>query len=69
MDFFPTSISWSAARKLAQLPGSEIMKVKGDSFDQKFVNWLNGKASEKVVGETIHFTLLSDLRSSRYGFF
>ena len=67
--FYPVSIARSAVRQLASIPGSEIIKVKGDSAEQKFVNWLNRQAKKRGFEERIHFALASDLRSSRYGLF
>ncbi|MCI0564403.1 MAG: hypothetical protein MN733_38515 [Nitrososphaera sp.] len=68
-NFFLISVDRSMLARLAQLPQGGILKVKGDSLEQKFVNWLNGKAKSVGIGERLHFTLLSDLKSSRYGFF
>jgi hypothetical protein len=67
--FYPVSITRSALRELASMPDSEIPKVKGDSVEQKFVNWLNRQAKNRGFEERIHFSLASDLRSSRYGLF
>jgi hypothetical protein len=67
--FYPVSISRSALRQLASIPGSEIFKVRGDSIEQKFVNWLNRQAKKKGLEERIRFSLASDLQSSRYGLF
>lgn len=66
--FYPISIARSAIRHLATLPGCEILKVKGDSVEQEFVNWLNWQVVKKGL-DGIHFTLASDLHSSRYGLF
>ena len=63
------SVDKLVARRLAQLPESDILRVKGDSFEQKFVNWLNKQAKKKDVDDRVHFILLSDLKSSRYGLF
>ena len=68
-NFYLLSISESAVKRLAQLPESDILKVKGDSLEQKFVNWLNGQTKKKNIGDKVHFSLLSDLKSSRYGLF
>jgi hypothetical protein len=67
--FYPVSIKYAAIRQLASLPGTDILKVRGDSMEQKFVNWLNQQAKKKGMAERVHFTLISDLRSSRYGLF
>ena len=63
------SVNMSVIRRLVQLPDSDILKAKGDSLEQKFVNWLNGQTKKKNVDDKIHFSLLSDLKSSRYGLF
>ena len=68
-NFYPMSVDTAVVRRLAQLPGSEILKAKGDLLEQKFVNWLNRQAEKRNVGDRVHFTLMSDLKSSRYGFF
>jgi hypothetical protein len=68
-NFYMLSIGRDVMRRLAQLPESNILRVKGDSFEQKFVNWLNKQAKKKDVGDRAHFILLSDLKSSRYGLF
>ena len=68
-NFYLLSISMSAVRQLAQLPGSDISKTKGETLEQKFVNWLNRQAKKKQIDDKLHFTLLSDLKSSRYGLF
>ncbi len=67
--FYRVSASRAAVRHLASFPGSDIMKVRGDSVEQRFVNWLNRQAKKKGFGDRVHFTLASDLRSSRYGLF
>jgi hypothetical protein len=66
--FYILSISREAVRRLAQLPDGEIMKMKGETLEQKLVSWLNRQA-KKNAGDSAHFTLLSDLKSSRYGLF
>jgi hypothetical protein len=67
--FYPVSVARSALRQLASIPDSEIPRTKGDSVEQKFVNWLNKQAKQRGFEERIHFSLASDLRSSRYGLF
>jgi hypothetical protein len=67
--FYSVSIARSAISRLASLPESEIIRVRGDSLEQKFVNWLNRQAKKKGMDERIHFSLASDMRSSRYGLF
>jgi len=68
-NFYLLSVSESIVRRLAQLPESDVLKVKGDSLEQKFVNWLNGQTKKKNIDDKVHFSLLSDLKSSRYGLF
>ena len=67
--FYTISASTHAIKRLASFPGTEIMKVKGDSLEQRFVHWLNKQAKKKGLDERVHFALASDLRSSRYGLF
>ena len=66
-NFYTLSISRDAVRRLVQLPDGELIKMKGETLEQKFVAWLN-KQAKKSAG-SVHFTLLSDLKSSRYGLF
>lgn len=67
-NFYLLSVDKAVARQLAQLPESGILDVRGDSLEQRFVNWLNLRAKNDA-GDKVHFNLLSDLKSSRYGFF
>ena len=66
-NFYVLLINKQIARRLAELPGSGILEMKGNSLEQKFVSWLNGKATKRGIAEKTRFTLLSDLKSSRYG--
>jgi hypothetical protein len=68
-NFYMVSIKKAIVQSLAQLPESDVLKIKGDSLDQKFVNWLNKQTKKKKIDDKIKFSLLSDLRSSRYGLF
>jgi hypothetical protein len=68
-NFYILSVDKAVGRRLAQLPESGIMDVKGSSLEQKFVGWLNWRAKRNGADDGIHFTLLSDLMSSRYGLF
>ena len=68
-NFYIIHIDKSLVQTLAQLPESDILKVKGDSIDQKFVNWLNKQTKKNNIDDMIRFSLLSDLKSSRYGLF
>jgi len=68
-NFYVLTVDKTVARRLAQLPESSILKVKGDSLEQKFVNLLNQKVKANKFMDKIHFNLLSDLKSSRYGLF
>jgi hypothetical protein len=67
--FYQIRVATSTARKLRQLPESGLATTKGDSIEQKFVNWLNHQSKNLGIDEKLHFTLMSDLKSSRYGFF
>lgn len=63
------SVDRTVLRKLAQLPESGLLNAKGRSLEQKFVSWLNLRAKARGANEKIHFVMLSDLKSSRYGLF
>lgn len=67
--FYQIGVATSTVRKLTKLPESGLASIKGDSIEQKFVNWLNRQAKNNGIDEKLHFTLKSDLKSSRYGFF
>lgn len=68
-NFYIVSVDAAVARQLAQLSESGLLDFKGDSLEQKFVGWLNGRAQARGTGDRVHFSLLSDLKSSRYGLF
>jgi hypothetical protein len=68
-NFYILTVDRTVAMSLTQLPESSILRVKGDSLEQKFVNWLNQQVKAKNLEDKIHFNLLSDLKSSRYGLF
>jgi hypothetical protein len=67
--FYQIGVASSIVRKLAQLPESGLSTIKGDSIEQKFANWLNHQTKNYDIDYKLHFTLISDLKSSRYGFF
>lgn len=68
-NFYIMSVDKAVARCLAQLPESGILDVRGSSLEQKFVGWLNQRAKTNGADDKVHFNLLSDLKSSRYGLF
>jgi hypothetical protein len=68
-NFYIMSVDKAVARRLAQLPESGIMEVRGSSLEQRFVGWLNQRAKTNGASDKVHFNLLSDLKSSRYGLF
>jgi hypothetical protein len=68
-NFYIMSVDKAVARSLAQMPESGILDVKGSSLEQKFVGWLNRLAKANGADDKVHFNLLSDLKSSRYGLF
>jgi hypothetical protein len=68
-NFYIMSVNKAVARSLAQLPESGILDIKGSSLEQKFVGWLNQLAKTNGADGKVHFNLLSDLKSSRYGLF
>lgn len=65
--FCTMALEKAVARKLAGLPGSNILKMKGDTLEQKFVAWLNWKL--QGTNASAHARLLSDLKSPRFGLF
>src|SRR6185295_19976561 len=50
-NFYMLSLNMSVVRRLAQLPDSNILKAKGDTLEQKFVNWLNGQTKKKSIND------------------
>jgi hypothetical protein len=68
-NFYTVSVDRAVARQLAQLPESRMLDAKGDSLEQKFVGWLNSHTKARNAADKVHFSLLSDLKSSRYGLF
>jgi hypothetical protein len=68
-NFYLMSVDVEVVRQLARLPENGISDAKGDSLEQKFVDWLNSRARAGKIEERVHFNLLSDLKSSRYGLF
>jgi hypothetical protein len=65
--FSTLSINSIIVHQLIQLFGDEILKGKGSSIDQKFVEWLKKKHIKKNLN--IDIKLVSDLKSSRFGLF
>jgi hypothetical protein len=68
-NFYMMSVDKAVARRLAQLPESGMLDVRGSSLEKKFVGWLNQQAQANGAGDRVRFSLLSDLKSSRYGLF
>lgn len=68
-NFYIMSVDKEVARVLAQLPESGMLDVRGSTLEQKFVGWLNQLAKINGADGKVHFNLLSDLKSSRYGLF
>lgn len=68
-NFYIMSVDKAVVRRLKQLPESGILDVKGSSLEQKFVGWLNQQVKTNSADDKVHFNLLSDLKSSRYGLF
>jgi hypothetical protein len=68
-NFYIMSVDKQVARQLAQLPGSGLLDAKGDSLEHKFLRLLNRRIKAKGADYRVHFNLLSDLKSSRYGLF
>jgi len=68
-NFYMVSVDRAVLRNLTHLPECGIVDAKGSSLEQKFVSWLNLRAKARGSNDKIHFDLLSDLKSSRYGLF
>ncbi len=68
-NFYLMSVDKSAVGRLATIPGGDFLSAKGDTIEQKFVNWLNRQAKKRGMDGRMHFVLASELRSSRYGLF
>jgi hypothetical protein len=68
-NFYIVTVDRDVGRRLVHLPENSISRVKGRSLEQKFVNWLNQQVKANNLEDKIHFNLLSDLKSSRYGLF
>jgi hypothetical protein len=65
--FCTLSVNRMIVQQLIQLFGNEILKAKGSSLDQKFVEWLKKRYIKK--NPNIDIKLVSDLKSSRFGLF
>lgn len=65
--FYRLSIDKEFVRRLAGLPESDIMRMKGATLDQKFSVWLNRQLQARTEG--VRVQLLSDLKSSQFGLF
>jgi hypothetical protein len=65
--FFTLSVSRELLVKLANLLGNEFLKVKGKSFENKFVNWLTARL--KQLGCEMKLDLKSEIETSKYGLF
>ena len=68
-NFYTVSVDRSVAGQLVQLPDSGMLDAKGDSLKQEFVVWLNSYAKARNAADKVHFSLLSDLKSSQYELF
>ncbi len=66
-EFYRLSINKVIVRRLASLPDNSIMKMKGETLDQKFSVWFNRQL--KVRTDKVQVRLLSELRSSQFGLF
>ncbi len=66
-EFYRLSINKTIVRRLASLPDTNIMKMKGETLDQKFSVWFNRQL--KVRTDKVQVRLLSELRSSQFGLF
>jgi hypothetical protein len=66
-NFCTLTVNRMIVQQLIQLFGNEILKAKGSSLDQKFVEWLKNRYIKK--NPNIDIKLVSDLKSSRFGLF
>jgi hypothetical protein len=67
-NFFTLSISREIVQQLNEVLGNEISRTRGDSIDQKFLQWLKKKYDIKKKSN-LDIVLVSDLKSSRFGLF
>jgi hypothetical protein len=65
--FYTLSVNKDVVRRFAGLPESEILQSRGATLDQKFAAWLNRQLKSRMQG--VQVRLLSDLKSSQFGFF
>jgi hypothetical protein len=65
--FFTLYVSRELLIKIANLLGNEFLKVKGKSFEKKFVNWLTVRL--KQLGCEMKLDLKSEIETSKYGLF
>lgn len=67
-NFFILSIKRKTVHQLTKLLGTEILKERGGSIDQKFVSWVKRKYGIEKKSN-LNMVLLSDLKSSEFGLF
>ena len=65
--FFTLSISKDLVVRLVNLLGNEFLKVKGKSFENKFLNYLSARLKE--VGCNVHMNLKAEMETSKFGLF
>jgi hypothetical protein len=65
--FYTLSLNKDIVRRFAGLAGSDILQSRGTTLDQKFAMWLNRQLAARMKG--VQVRLLSDLKSSQFGFF
>ncbi len=66
-EFYRLSINKMIVRRLASLPDNNIMKMKGETLDQKFSVWFNRQLKIRI--DKVQVRLLSELKSSQFGLF
>ncbi len=65
--FFTITVSKSLIIRFANLLGNEFLRIKGNTLEKRFVNWLERRL--KSFGCNVHLMLKDEFISSRYGLF
>jgi hypothetical protein len=65
--FYVVCVNRILVKKLAEQMGSEFEKIRGNSLDHKFLNWLTQKVNQKNV--KVKLAIKEEMESSKYGIF
>lgn len=65
--FYVISVRAYLVQKLADQMGSDFQKLKGKTFDKKFLSWLGQKMEQKSI--KVKFAIKEEMESSKYGIF